>query len=345
MDGIKGLQGVLDQLYTSMLAQSGQLIGVGQGIAGFAALWYIGSRVWVHIGRAEQIDGVPLLRPFAIGGVIMLYPYVIALINGLLAPVVDQTATMQSNANAAIETLLKQKAEVLKGTVQYQMFVGPNGEGDESLWEKYSGDANSGMFSGITNAFQFAMAKASYNFRNAIKEWLSEVLEVVYEAAALCINTIRTFNLIVLAIVGPLALGFSVFDMFKSSLASWLTRYINVFLWLPIANIFGTIIATIQANMLQLDIGQIQSGGATYFSSTDAGYLVFLIIGIVGYFTVPTVASYIVSAGSVDTLTSKVSALPGRAYRAWKEEREKTRNESGEIEVGRRHKQNETPNI
>lgn len=326
MDGIKGLQGVLDHLYITMLAQCGQLMGIGQGIAGFAALWYIGVRVWRHIANAEPVDVFPLLRPFALGGAIMLYPYVIALINGVMSPTVEGTAAIQTNANAAIETLLKQKEEALKGTLQYQMFVGPNGDGDEALWEKYSGDASpSGIFSGISNAFQFAMAKAYYNFKNAIKEWLSQVLEILFESASLCINTVRTFNLIVLAIIGPLALGFSVFDIFKSSLQSWLARYISVYLWLPVANIFGAVIATIQVNMLQLDISQIQSGGTTYFSSTDAGYLVFLVIGIVGYFTVPSVAGYIVSAGGGDALTSKVSALPGKAYKAWKEERERQR--------------------
>ena len=60
--------------------------------------------------------------------------------------------------------------------------------------------AGEGLFESLGNDFKFAMAKASYNFRNSIKEWMSEVLRVLYEAAALCIDTLRTFNLVVLAI-------------------------------------------------------------------------------------------------------------------------------------------------
>ena len=37
-DNIHGLQSVLDQLYSEMLPLCSQLIGVGRGIAGFAAL-------------------------------------------------------------------------------------------------------------------------------------------------------------------------------------------------------------------------------------------------------------------------------------------------------------------
>jgi conjugative transposon TraJ protein len=151
------------------------------------------------------------------------------------------------------------------------------------------------------------MAKAYYNFKNSVKEWMSEILEIIYEAAALCINTLRTFQLIVLAILGPLELGISVFDGFHHTLTAWLSRYINVFLWLPVANIFGAIIATIQVNMLQLDVSQIQANGGTYFSSADAGYLVFLVIGIVGYFTVPSVAGYVVSAGGGEAITGKIA--------------------------------------
>lgn len=52
-NNIGGLQKVLDQLYEEMLPLCSKLIGVGRGIAGFAATWYIASRVWGHIARAE----------------------------------------------------------------------------------------------------------------------------------------------------------------------------------------------------------------------------------------------------------------------------------------------------
>ena len=138
---------------------------------------------------------------------------------------------------------------------------------------------------------------------------MSEVLRILYEAAGLCINTIRTFNLIVLAILGPIVFGIAVFDGFQHTLTVWLARYINVFLWLPVANIFGSIVSKIQEKMLAIDIGQVQDAGDTFFSSTDMAYLVFMIIGIVGYFTVPSVANYIVHAGGGNSLLYKVSSM------------------------------------
>jgi hypothetical protein len=76
-----------------------------------------------------------------------------------------------------------------------------------------------------------------------------------------------------------------------------------------VANIFGAIISTIQEKMLVLDIGQVESTGDTFFSATDTGYLIFLVIGIIGYFSVPSVANYIVHAASGGALPHKTTAF------------------------------------
>ena len=310
---IGGLQKVLDQLYTEMLPLCSGLIGVGRGIAGFAATWYIASRVWGHIARAEPVDFYPLFRPFAIGFAVLIFPSVIGLINGVMQPTVTATGAMVDNADKAIALLLKQKEEAIKKTTVWAMYVGESGSGDRDKWYRYTHPSedpdDEGLFEGIGNDIKFAMAKAGYNLRATIKEWMSEVLHVLYMAAALCINTIRTFYLIVLAILGPLVFGIAVFDGFAHTLTTWIARYINIFLWLPVANIFGSIIGKVQEKMIALDIQQISDTGDTFFSSTDTAYLIFMIIGIIGYFTVPSVANYIVHAGGGNSLLYKVSSV------------------------------------
>ncbi len=282
-DDISSLQSVLNQLYTEMLPMCSSLIGVGRGIAGFAATWYIASRVWRHLANVEPIDFYPLLRPFAIGITVLLFPAVISVINGVMQPTVTGTAAMVQDSDKAIAVLLKQKEEAIKQTDAWQMFVGVDGGGDRDKWYKYThpndlDDKDEGWFESIGNDIKFAMSKASYNFRNSIKQLMSEVLHVLYEAAALCINTMRTFQLIVLAILGPLVFGIAVFDGFQYTLTVWIARYLNIFLWLPVANIFGGIIGKIQELMLQLDIKQVQSYGDTFFSPTDVAYLIFMIM-------------------------------------------------------------------
>lgn len=314
-DEMDSLHGVLDQLYDEMMPLCSNLIAVGQGIAGFGTIWYIASRVWRHIASAEPIDFYPLFRPFVIGFCIMIFPSVLALINGVMKPTVTATAAMVTGSNNAVAVLLKEKEKAIKETDPWKMYVGAAGTGDRDRWYKYTHDgadpSDESMLAGIGNDVKFAMEKASYSFRNSVKEWLSEVLRVLFEAAALCIDTLRTFQLVVLSILGPLVFGIAVFDGFQHTLTVWLARYINIYLWLPVANIFGSIIGKIQELMLKLDLSQVQAAGDTFFSRTDMAYLIFMIIGIIGYFTVPSVANYIVHAGGGGALGHKVTSMFG----------------------------------
>src|SRR5581483_7388556 len=93
-DSIHSLQSILEQLYKDMLPKCDSLIGIGRAIAGFAATWYIASRVWGHIARAEAIDFYPLFRPFALGMAILLWPACIAIFNAVLEPTVKGTSLL-----------------------------------------------------------------------------------------------------------------------------------------------------------------------------------------------------------------------------------------------------------
>jgi len=308
-----GLQGILDKVYDQMLPMCGDLIAVGSGIAGFAALWYIASRVWRHLASAEPIDFYPLFRPFVLGFCVIHFQFVIAMMNGVLQPTVSGTASMVGDSNKAVAALLKEKDDAIKQTDMWKMYVGDDDNGDREKWYKYShpGDdpSEEGMMAGLGNDVRFAMEKIAYKFQNSIKEWMSEILQVLFQAAAMCINTLRTFQLIVLAIVGPLVFGIAVFDGLQHTLTAWIARYINIFLWLPVCNIFGAIIGKIQELMLQFDLSQIHDNGMTSLSTSDAAYLIFMIIGIVGYFTVPSVANSIVNAGGVGAMLQKVTNI------------------------------------
>jgi len=306
---VHSLQSVLDRLYDEMIPLCSQLIDVGRGLAGFAALWYIAIRVWRHLANAESIDFYPLLRPFALGLAILLFPSVLTVINGVLSPIVTGTAAMVENSNNSIAFLLKKREAEIKQTPAWQMY---GGDGNYDQWYKYTnptGDGSSSWIDGIGNEIKFAFAKAKYNLQNLIKQWMSTVLQILYEAAALCINTIRTFYLIVLSILGPIVFGLAVFDGLQNTLTIWFARYINFFLWLPVANVFGAIIAKIQENMLRIDIKQVELYGETFFTSADAAYLIFMVIAIVGYFTVPNVANYIVTVAGENVHLGKSTTL------------------------------------
>ena len=312
-EDLKSMHSILETIHEEMLPMCSNLINVGRGIGGFAALWYIAERIWQHMARVESIDFYPLMKPVGIGLAILLFPSVIALMNGVLQPMVTGTAAMVEKSDATIALLLQKKEEAVKKSPFYEMYGVYGGLGDREKWYQYThpdeDPADEGWMEAIGNDWKFMLSKASYNFRIAIKKVISEILELIYAAISLAINALRTFRLVILAILGPLAFGISIFNGFGHTLRQWIARYINIFLWLPVANIFGAVLGKIQEQMLKIDLSQIDEYGDTFFSRLDMGYMIFLVIGIVGYLSVPSIANEIVWVGGNEALTKKTTGM------------------------------------
>jgi conjugative transposon TraJ protein len=278
-------------------------------LAGIGAIFYIGNRVWKHIAEVEAVDFYPLFRPFVLGILVVNFSWVTGTIELLMTPVMLATEKLRVGSQEGINQLIEAKKKAMKEGQFWNMYVGNTGSGDRDLWYEYSnpGAGEEGWMESIGNGIQFAMEKASFQMQLNIKTWMSEVLQVLYQATGLGINVIRLFYLVVLGILGPISFGLAVFEGFQHTLVQWIARYINVFLWLPVANIFGYIINQIQQRMLEIDLNQIESGGRTFFSSTDTAFLIFMVVAILGYTTVPSVANYIIYAGGKDSLLHKTS--------------------------------------
>lgn len=124
------------------------------------------------------------------------------------------------------------------------------------------------------------------------------------------IDTLRTFFLIVLSILGPIAFAISVWDGFQSTLTQWICRYIQTYLWLPVSDLFSTILAKIQVLMLQNDIVAMQTDPNFSIEASNGVYIVFMIIGIIGYFTIPTVAGWIIKLVEWAVMVAMWDRLP-----------------------------------
>lgn len=299
------LHAILRDLYTEMMPLCSNMTAVSKGIAGLGALFYVAYRVWQSLARAEAIDVFPLLRPFAIGICILLFPtLVLGTLNGVMSPIVQGVSSMLDSQKLDMNEYRQQKDkleyEAMKRNPETAYLVS-NEEFDKQLdelgWSAEDMVTMTGMY----------IERGMYQMKKSIRDWFREMLETLFNAAALVIDTLRTFFLIVLAILGPLAFAISVWDGFQSTLTQWLCRYIQVYLWLPVSDLFSCILARIQILMLQNDITRMQEDPNFSLDSSDAVYIIFMIIGIIGYFTIPTVASWIVQAGGMGNYSRNVN--------------------------------------
>ncbi|MGV3766793.1 MAG: conjugative transposon protein TraJ [Chitinophagaceae bacterium] len=288
------LHDLLRSLYDEMIPLSADMAAVAKGIAGLGALFYVALKVWQALGRAEPIDVFPLLRPFAIGICIMFFPtIVLGTINAVMSPVVKGTHAMLEDQVLDLNELQQQKDKLEREAMLRNpetAYLVSDEEFDKKLEELGWWPSDLATMSGMY------IERGMYEFKKSIRDWFRELLEMLFQATALVINTIRTFFLIVLSILGPIAFALSVWDGFHSTLPQWLTRYISVYLWLPIADMFSSMLAKIQSLILARDIEMLAD--PTYIpDGSNTVYIIFMVIGIVGYFTIPTVAGWIIQAG------------------------------------------------
>lgn len=310
------LHQILRNLYEEMMPLCSQMTGVAKGIAGLGALFYVAYRVWQSLSRAEPVDVYPLLRPFVIGFCIMFFPTVVlGTINSVLSPVVTGTngilQTQTLDMNQYREQKDRLEFEAMKRNPETSYLV------DKEEFDKKLDDL------GITDAPEICgmyIDRAMYNTKKWFQELFRNLLELMFQAAALVIDTLRTFFLVVLSILGPISFAISVWDGFHATLTQWFVRYISIYLWLPVSDLFSSVLARIQVLMLQKDIEQLTDPNFIPDGS-NAVYITFLIIGIIGYFTIPTVAGWIVQAGggagnygkNVNQTASKTGSIAGGA--------------------------------
>lgn len=306
----ENLHEILRSLYEEMLPLSATMAAVAQGVAGLGALFYVALKVWQALSRAEPIDMFPLLRPFAIGVCIMFFSnIVLGGINGVLSPVVTGTHKMLENQVLDLNKLQAQKDQLEREAMlrnPEQAYLISDEEFDKKLDELGWSPSDLGTMAGMY------MERQSYEFEQTIKNWFRDLLEILFQAAALVVDTIRTFFLIVLSILGPIAFAISVWDGFQSTLTQWITRYVSVYLWLPVADIFSSMLAKLQSLMLEKDIESLSDPNFIPDGSNTI-YIIFMIIGIVGYFTVPTVTGWVIQAGGAGNFTRNVNQAAQKA--------------------------------
>ena len=306
----ENLHQILHTLYQEMMPLCSTLTGVAKGIAGLGALFYVAAKVWQALARAEPIDVYPLLRPFAIGLCIMFFPtFVLGTINTVLSPVVKgchgmlETQTFDMNKYREQKDKLEYEANKRNPETAYLV--------DKEEFDKKLDELGWSAGDLITMGGMY-IDRAEYRMKQNIRKWFQELLELLFQSAGLVIDTIRTFFLIVLSILGPIAFAISVYDGFQSTLTQWITRYISVYMWLPVSDLFSSVLARIQVLMLTKDI-EAMSDPTFIPDSTNTVYMVFLIIGIFGYFTIPTVANWIIMAGGVSGANRAMNTTAAKA--------------------------------
>lgn len=275
-------------------------------IGGIGAFLYIAVRVWGHIARAEQIDVYPLLRPFAIGLVIMFFPSFVSGLDAVFKPLADVTAEISDGKASEVETKYKEFHDVWDKMFGFQVPEKTSDDGESTEKNIFQIGVEK-----IESLSRITMFPGAY-FSAIIMDWMIKLFHWLYAAAALLIETGAVFSLLILSIFGPISFGLSIFDGLSNSMISWISRYINLLLWCPIANILKGLLCNIELYVLNNTLGAfVGYADPKGISVWDAGGLIiFYVMGIACFFLVPTIAGWIISGGgNTNAVGSKATGI------------------------------------
>lgn len=289
------------------------LISFAMLLGGIGAFLYIAVRVWGHIARAEAIDVYPLLRPFAIALVIMSFPSFVQGIDSIFKPLADSTAQIAGRDAEELKTVLT-KYNDIRRKEDTKIEEKPTDEKQKDFFEKASSSL-SVIKSEIVDAL--SLDSNIRKIERAVTNAIVDAFQFFYSGVSFFIETAAVFSLVIMSIFGPVAFGISIFEGFGNNLVSWISRYINLLLWAPIANVLKGLLSRIQIFEINQMLAKVAEDGDWGFME-DAGIAVFYVLGALCFFMVPTIASWIVSpGGNVNAIGSKamgfVTGLAGAA--------------------------------
>lgn len=287
------LDTIREQVVTANL-DNYMLLATSLGALG--ALLYISYRVWRSLANAEPIDVFPLLRPFVLGLLIMNFTWVTGALDGVVGAIVQGTEAVAESNREELQSV----RDALKAAEDADLAKKQAETEENTAWYEVNWDGK--------------MLALQQWFMKTLKEFLQWLMEV----AKLILYTVASFMLLIMTLLGPVVFAFAIFDGFQQGLVSWIARYIHLSLWLPVANILQVMVNSIEIHMSNLQIASLNGGG------DDASIwfmIMFYIIGLIAFTTVPTVSGWVVEAGSgggglTRTLTSMGSrgaALAGGA--------------------------------
>lgn len=203
-------------------------------IGGIMALLYLSFLGWEFMSGAKPWSILPILRPFAIGLVIMNWnPFVTM----LKAPFVQmQKAQFEDYQSSQLElnALRVERFALMQRTLDVVYEMGAEYETMEEsqkqnqsyiggLWD----DAYNSLISPITNIT--ARLSSSINF--AISGLLETLGLWILRIAVYAMFFIQLLTQTIMIILGPLAFGFSILPAFSQSYISWIQKFINVSLY------------------------------------------------------------------------------------------------------------------
>lgn len=296
---------LLLNLKSDMMPVCGQLMIVAKALAALGCLISVGMISIKAMADNEPFNPWDYLKPVSLGFCILFFDtLVVGGLDGILQPLARATSAIAATQEVDYFT----KSDELE---EKKSRLAPNPEvvyhltKEEQKADKLAQGENE---SELTDKDYAEMARkelaADIEYKKTwVMSTVESILQVFSYAAKMVINIIGTFYLIILAILGPLAFAAACFPPLESSFSTWLSHYITTSLWLPIANLLTAVLSRANYMLCDSQIEGISISGTV----NSLLMMAMMVVGIFGYFSIPSLANWIVQAGGSGSYSRNLS--------------------------------------
>ncbi len=288
-----------------------------QYLAGSFALITLSFRAYRMFLGGEKVEFTPILRPFFIGVLIMLWADIYPIVTEPIKWVNDAAMLQFKDEVNSVEQLSKQRYIVLD-SVQVVM----NEKAEQAITDKMKvegEDYDIGLFdfTPVVAEIKLGYLYAQARLRHLIFVIFEHIALTIWQAVIFLILFLSVTFKSILIILGPFVLAFSILEPFRTAWISWLSRLISVGIYPTIAYIILVVnMATLKYGLEQ-EIDRLRDAVTdnTAFVMTmvmDSGgvnnFAVTLICGTLAMLSVPVVSTWIINtSGAGAAIGSMVS--------------------------------------
>lgn len=289
-----------DEMVNNILSSMNGLKNVCFLMCGLFALLYFANILMKTWAKGEAFDFHSLFRPFIIGIVILNFNIVYEGIDAIAKPI----TTYVESISEVQETITKKEKQYEEAEKKYNQKV------DEIVTKQ-----DLGFFD---KAEQF-VDNFSFYALDVLMDGIEIILCIIYSALKI---TLRAFNItfrVILIVFGPIAFSLSIIPYFKDNWKSWIAKYINISLYLPVAATIDVILYEFRKILLDLEISKFNEAvkeieNSNSIFGVDAPFqaslitCLFMIIFIALYLIIPSIVNLIIDKGDNSAMNTGLAA-------------------------------------
>jgi len=273
-----------------------------RAFAAIGALIYIFGKVIIQIANNQDIDIFSLLRPFVIFLLINSSSSICNALDSFGTLVRNQVnsgnlqiAERVAALNEKIQEKIDKKWDEIRNNPElYKDAFGTERESDRLLNTDFVID------------FKIAFAKAEESIKFQILSVVQTILLALMYIAESCLLLMSISYRLVLRMGFPITIALTIFPGFTQAFANWVGRYVNFAILPAVAAMYSSISFSLVETYLSYYNPEeaVQGLGAEMQQPEYLGlaFMSLLILSLIGYIQVPSMANMLVTVGGVGQL-------------------------------------------